>query len=124
MIDAKHFRIGNLVLIDNKPCRINLVNHDPAFSETPCIGYESIEDTGYERCSSDRVQPLPVTEVDMRNFDLKFGKQIKLGYHGSDPSIFTLSFINADGNESLPDIRYTHMLQNLYFSLCGEEMPD
>jgi hypothetical protein len=126
MIDAKHFRIGNLILIDNKPCRINLVNNDPAFSETPCIGYDSKGDTGYERCSSDRVQPAPVTELDMRNFDIKFGNQIKLAYHKSDPTIFTMNFTNSDdhsGNNLHAEIRHIHVLQNLYFALCGEEMP-
>jgi hypothetical protein len=126
MIDAKHFRIGNLILIDNKPCRINLVNNDPAFSETPCVGYESKGDTGYERCSSERVQPSPVTEEDMRSFDSKFGKQIRLGFHKSDPTVFTMSFANIDepsGNNIMSEIRHTHTLQNLYFALCGEEMP-
>jgi hypothetical protein len=72
------------------------------------------------------LQPVPVTERDMRNYDVQFGEQIKVSCHQSDPTIFTKRFTNSDvnsGEELLPEISHMHVLQNLYFAFCGEEMP-
>jgi hypothetical protein len=121
MIDVKDFRIGNLILIDEKPCRINLLNNDQGFSETPCIGYSSKDDNGYERCSSNRIQPLPVTQEWINRFQSGMNDHLKIATRSFDPADVSIHLDFSD-KPFLRSIKYIHSLQNLYFVLAGEEL--
>jgi hypothetical protein len=121
MINVKDFRIGNFILIDDKPCRINLLNNDPGFSETPCVGYESKDDTGYEKCTSERVQPLPVTEDWINRFESGMEHHVRLSNRGSKTGEVNIQ-VEFSQKTLLHSIKYLHALQNLFFVLAGEEL--
>lgn len=125
MIKSNELRIGNLVLIDNKE------------TEIYCISGMGVNDflINFNQVSYDfdEIEPIPLTEewllilgfkktVDetidyrIRQFELN---RIEL-IHG-----LTLDkelFIVMMGQEALSHIKYIHQLQNIYFSLTGEDI--
>lgn len=61
------------------------------------------------------INPIPLTEEWLRNFDIK--KIWLFEIHGCDSDGFYISYVYDSIH-----LKYVHQLQNLYFALTGEEL--
>jgi hypothetical protein len=142
---ATELRIGNLVNI-NEETRIDNTNELPLIN--PLFKIERIDEDGeiiiyseinnlHIHCDLESIQPIPLTE----EWLFKFGFHLRDGFsntfklniekHQYDCSEITYSekegllrFSNGKekGTTLIPHIKHVHQLQNLYFSLTGEEL--
>lgn len=126
MSEAKNFRIGNLVDLGNRIGRISelLSNH------CMVVDLEETQDTLED---FDRVQGIPLTEEWLVKFGFDKEEAVATGiavwdefYIGSfeisnsGTGFSDWSFLPYQGN--VVKIKYVHQLQNLYFTLTGEEL--
>ena len=67
--------------------------------------------------------PIPLTEEWLLNFGFKFEKEgyKKFRFRVVEPVNY-VGYLFCEGSRILREIRYVHQLQNLYFSLTGEEL--
>ena len=128
----KQLRIGNLVEIENhtkvcevieikeKSLRVSYIRSDNGMVHNPII-------------EIDRIKPISITEEWLLKFgfelnsdegDCKFYEKGKYGIRWVDGDEFYFYLIMNDRDEYwiLKEIYDVHQLQNLYFSLTGEEL--
>ena len=125
MIQPQELRIGNLLDVDGNIIKVGRIDEN-------LISWNVAKDTAkfkiwnpFLPISDKRISPIPLTEEIL----------LKFGYIGNEPvfseksTIFTLGIhkIWKPFNIFLDEyyrfeIKYVHQLQNLFFSLCGEEL--
>lgn len=116
-MEARELRIGNWVntMKGHRQC-IDVM--------CDCVNFEDIE-----RDIFDNIDPIPLTEewlvrfgihIDGQSISLKSGTigVIQRGREG----MFKYYLQSPFGMVHLDSIKYVHQLQNLYFSLTGEEL--
>lgn len=129
---AQELRIGNLLMFNDKPIAINAgFIHDLDYS----LKNPEREDAN---CFTD-LSPIELTEEWMikfgfmckrpNNFTLEFGIKIKpwnyLSLEESTTKWYCdINYTYKDEHSciTLPDVKYVHQLQNLYFALTGKEL--
>lgn len=120
---ASELRIGNYVDGEGKTIIIESINWDGI---NGCIDR-------YDEYSIDALKPIPLTEQWLLDFGFrkygtyftrKYGKRVK--YHKVTPKFHKESKNYREPyfvyNPSRIEINYVHQLQNLHFSLTGEEL--
>ncbi|WBV60257.1 hypothetical protein PFY12_14610 [Chryseobacterium camelliae] len=121
-MEAKELRIGNLFQYDNKVFKVKEIRNYIISGDR---GKGNVDFTIKE------ISPIELTE----EWLLKFGFE-KKAEHNFRLNVFARSIIHAYthgkveielGNRSgysfgYPQVQYVHQLQNLYFSLVGEEL--
>ena len=125
---ANELRIGNMVLMNNKPYPIT-------FDDFAKHGLELVCDSPIT-IHFDELKPIPLTEEWLLRFGFEEHETVKCLYskrvgnfeihltiEGSDLLDIELSSTNISG--AYPDknlFKYVHQLQNLYYCLTGEEL--
>ena len=111
---ANELRIGNYVW-DNYSGNMEV---SQIFADTNYIDLRKNNTKPSGRYSLDVIQPIPLTE----EWLVKFGfKPLSKDWQKNRIIIHTRKrgFVLR---KSVPDIKYVHQLQNLYFALTGEEL--
>ena len=128
MIKAKELRIGNLATIDGNVVEIYEVTHSVIEIAN-----------GAEPYSINDIEPIPITEDWLLKFGFEIQKTTTKSYHidcsnGWDSVIFAdmqpegdfwigIRSISDGENYVLhTDVKHVHQIQNLYFSLTGDEL--
>jgi hypothetical protein len=73
------------------------------------------------------VQPFPVTDEWIKNFESRFDQYLKSATQNHDVFVSTqpaaeLQAIETSQKVLLRKVKYIHSLQNLFFVLAGEEL--
>ncbi|MCE4064328.1 hypothetical protein LXM63_04425 [Chryseobacterium gleum] len=112
MIAPQELRIGNIVRLKSK-------NKDYVIDS----GYEI--DTGTD---SEDFEPIELTEDWLLNFGFEpttpgywSNGKLEIGYTTTDDNI-QYEYISITHKTEMTDLKYVHQLQNLIFSLTGEEL--
>ena len=120
MIQANECRINNWVRYDNREFQIHAIAE-----EFPCL---NTDEFGIGVVSWKSLEPIPLSPEILENCGFE---KDRYGFNHRDEH---LSFYYKHGiangtyepawKETLigTPIKYIHQLQNLYFSLCGEEL--
>ena len=139
-IKANELRIGNWVSVDGKSIQVESINED-GINQEISSGWYGSWDTEYEgrfydwhKDESRTVQPIPITEdilikcgfeeIDGDKMFPYFQKRITMVLDEYKFDISTRGDNEwrwIEGNVNVP-FCYLHQLQNLYFSLTGEEL--
>jgi hypothetical protein len=118
---ANELRIGNLVQVDNIPVRVLWFDYDGAVCE-------SLDKKDMVQM---HIEPIPLTEEWLIKFGFMKPKNPTKGFENSFSKgsfIWTEHrfYLDAGNDEGwIIDeykIEYVHQLQNLYFTLTGEEL--
>jgi hypothetical protein len=112
-MDARDLRLGNFVLVENDYEEVVGINSHEIVCRLDKISYgitQNIKD----------IKPIPLTKEWLDKFDIFIHKR-KVPSWSDFIYIGKLEYgVNDDGCPY--GIEYVHKLQNLYFSLTGEEL--
>lgn len=125
-MEAKNFRIGNVISESGLPKKINTIG-DTTFS---------VKGKHWKAVLHEEAQAIPLTEEWLLN--LGFNKDYQKGYIGIDvgntdfvltyPKImgdfqecFAFQF-HSGGWSKFREVKYVHELQNLFFAITGQEL--
>jgi hypothetical protein len=118
MIKSNELRIGNYIDYERTTHVVTrLLEHYVSHDWHKSIG-EDAYDTSY-----DSINPIPLTSEILE----KCGFKLRDGYLKNYP-LYSITSQNGKeqiqitGYMSLPQIKYLHQLQNLYFALTGKEL--
>jgi len=124
-MEARELRIGNWIECSEVDEFGNLVYkaYQVSVSDIWNIRYDEIRKKEYE--------PIPLTEEWLKDFG--FPWEIKFQAHGNDEfwGLFSECYPKEKGYNLImkrdkflliPEIKYVHQLQNLYFALTGKEL--
>lgn len=126
MIQIKEFRVGNYVLVDNKIRKICLINNDPA--QEPSIGFEGEGELVSERCSSERLAAITLTDDVLKDFGFIFHEHFKLWQRTKPYNSYSIeldrdySAMDFGHRPIVSNIKHLHILQNLYYAIQGKEL--
>lgn len=145
-MEAKDFRIGNYVFVDN-PEHWASVKSDifyitgiksfnnklcPEVSHSFDIKPLEVPDKSYiqdpELHQMDRfIKPIELSKERLNKLGLRFYKEFNCWVFQQDFRLrfeykFQSLIINIDGEEWPIELKYVHQLQNLYFALTGKEL--
>ena len=112
-MEAKELRIENYVIgYDNKVFTWELIDFDTLYNDVDV---------------SEMCKPVPLTEEWLYKFGFSFDKygeyrkgRYTLDCEYTDKGVYNFVIDNTTCIEV--DVKYVHQLQNLYFSLTGEEL--
>lgn len=127
MINIEQFRIGNYLLVDNilrKICSLNSYGK----GEEKLIGFEIDNDVEFEHPQSGRLVNAKITDQLLTDLGFTFNAHFRLWQHQRpertysielDNDYFPLDFAHQP---IVQHLIYLHQLQNLFFSIQGEEL--
>ena len=123
---ATELRIGNLVKVKQGICVVVAIDQQGAIIEPAGNDYRKRLESNREE-----LEPIPLT----KEWLLDFGFEKSSHWYVSKSYTFIFDSINIESgtwgisltrghNEMIikTDCKYVHTLQNIYFSLCGEEL--
>ena len=137
-IEARELRIGNLVGINNTALHADGCNTENAYFEIEELRRDIVQFKGFHAGEYYKnIEPIPLTEEWL--IDLEFKKKVlgdNLGYYYTldlnDEKHCDLSIFSGDRNEFVEvalfpyedffRYKYVHELQNLYYTLTGQEL--
>lgn len=135
MINAKELRVGNILMFDETDTVIvtEIYKKKVKFSGVPMARYSKIEAT----CGLSDLEPVPITESILLNCGFKKRNE---GFYEvfhietwnnirTVSTVFKITLDDLDGpigvfisGNHVVHLRSLHQLQNLYFSLTGQEL--
>ncbi len=128
MINIEELRIGNLILIDQKlreVCSLQ-INHEADHGTR--IGYANKKELQFEKETSERLQPVAITDQILQDFGFVFEDYFKVWQRKRpertysmelDRDYFPLDFARQP---IVFNMRYVHQLQNLFLIIQGEHL--
>jgi hypothetical protein len=128
MINIHEFRIGNYVLADNVIRRVCLINNDPGITQTQGIGYLMDDDCHYEKSDSPKLSAVILTDEVLEEFGFNFHEHYKLWQHPKPANSYTIELdrdynaLDFSHRPILKNIKHFHILQNLFYTIQGEEL--
>ncbi len=126
MIDPKELRIGNIVTDGLSDVTVSEIENY-FFSGKLHDGEEKY----IGRFSYDKIQPIPITgdRIQLLGFETENGywfillnRNTFLIWDAVGDAAAELSLVGMSDSYPLPDIKYIHQLQNLYFALTNKEL--
>ena len=119
-METKDLRIGNYVSYLGEPQKVLGIGEK----------YIYIRPYSYLLCVDiNEVEPIPITEEWLKKLGfviIETNKGIECFYFGNRYSVFQpagkLAWLFVDDEKGLCEVKHVHQLQNLYFSLTGEEL--
>jgi len=128
MINNRELRIGNYIFVDDIRRKICCIKNDDDTLQSPCIGFEQNSDCEYEIVDSDRVRAIPISDELLRDLGFVFHDYFKLWQRKQPKKAYTIeldseySALDFSHRPIVRDMEYLHQLQNLFFSVQGEEL--
>ena len=138
IIDIRELRIGNYLLYDGKIVHVTLLSMDIDDEYEESIGFCELgkttnEKADWNRALCDKLDRIPLRPEWLDRLGVSFGKGLGYGYPFAENFNLYLTqrpwnavectvMQYSEGDELLQHIKYVHQLQNLYFSLTGEEL--
>lgn len=131
MIQVTEFRTGNYLLVDGAVRQLAAIYAKSTEDlSDPLIGYVSEGVFAYERSSSDRLQPVPLTDELLRQSGFSFNthfhywqKLKEVPGTGVDMELDRdHTAVDFSHRPILKEIQCLHHLQNLYFALRRKEL--
>lgn len=131
MIDTKDLRIGNYLLFVDKQIEILGIDASIVNRDTPHVLFQNTGDDRIMAIALEELLPIELTAnwLKVLGFFYKdgaaeYGEERKNGVHlyvhDEDRGYFHFSLGVFHGTKV--EIKYLHQLQNLYYSLTGEEL--
>jgi hypothetical protein len=129
-LQTTELRIGNLVMQNGFYGYVYSIGSpeprkEKRFSDKAII---TLFDNGLTTVPIDEIEPIPLTEEILLKLGFKQNEQFKTNFkfYLKDNEI-EINIYNGNNNSWLNDryvinLKYVHQLQNLFFSLCGEEL--
>ena len=124
-IKANELRIGNFIEYDGRIFQIDTISN-----EFPTL---NTDEFGIGVVDWNNIQPIPLTEEWLLNFGFGIDEEYDNTFIDNtslkneiirvsiDSHYFTIDLFCGQVLE-IPNIKYVHQLQNLYFALTGEEL--
>lgn len=124
-IKANELRIGNFIEYDGRIFQIDTISN-----EFPTL---NTDEFGIGVVDWNNIQPIPLTEEWLLNFGFGIDEEYDNTFIDNtslkneiirvsiDSHYFTIELFCGQVLE-IPNIKYVHQLQNLYFALTGEEL--
>jgi hypothetical protein len=128
MIHINEHRIGNYILVDAEMQKICFISTDPGFAGAPGIGYKQGGKLKYEKSDSQRLEAVPLTDTLLKSFGFIFHDHFKLWQQKNSGNQYTIELdrdytaMDFFHRPMIKNMQYLHALQNLYFSIHGEEL--
>ncbi|RYG51505.1 MAG: hypothetical protein EOO01_08395 [Chitinophagaceae bacterium] len=129
MIPCYELRTGNIVLVNNRLRRINMISNSETLTDQSLVGVES---TGYqdnEAYPVQDVQPVPMSEAVLEKCHFRYQSYFKFWQLISTEGARTEMDIDPDYNlidymrrPVVKKIASLHQLQNIYYTLHGKEL--
>lgn len=133
MIKANELRLGNYLQLKGENFRVSEIQNNLQCVELKRKNLENPRLNDYEECDLDcnDLIPIPITEIILLSYGFKkrkscFGYWIyEIMFHHT---VFSVEEVDLGlcyfyiGNTHVSQTRYVHELQNLYFSITGEEL--
>ena len=128
MINNRELRIGNYIFVDDIRRKICCIKNDDDAVQSPCIGFEQNSDCEYEIADSERVRAIPISDELLKDLGFVFHDYFKLWQRKKPRKAYTIeldseySALDFSHRPIVKDMIYLHQLQNLFFSIQGEEL--
>lgn len=128
MINVKEFRIGNFLLADQSIQRVCLINNDTGPEANPGIGYEFEGDCRYEDQCSPKLAAVPLSDALLQLLGFRFHPYFKLWQRTRLDGSYSIELdhdytaLDFSHRPIVKNIKYLHILQNLFFIVQGEEL--
>lgn len=127
MINIEQFRIGNYVNVDNVLRKICSLNNN-GNQEEKLIGFEINNDVQFESAASDRLENVKITDQLLEQLGFTFHAHFKLWQHPRPKRTYSIELdydyfpLDFSHQPIVRNMAYLHQLQNLFYSIQGEEL--
>lgn len=127
MINIEQFRIGNYVLVDKKLCTVCSLNNNGR-TEEHLVGFELDGEVAFESASSDRLESVRITNQLLTGMGFTFHPHFKVWQHPRPERTYSIELDNDyfpldfSRQPIVQHMTHLHQLQNLFFSIQGEEL--
>jgi len=128
MIRIQELRIGNYILVDDIVRQVCSLQSDENSEQDNCVGFVHNDEFHYERCDTDRIVPVEVSDKILVEMGFKFDTYFKHWQRSRPEKSYTIEldtdywatdFANKPIRRNLNQL---HLLQNLFFFIQGEEL--
>lgn len=128
MININELRIGNLIMVDKVLRSVYSLqtNHGPAKGTR--IGYADNSELQFEKASSERIQPVLISDQYLERFGFTFDDYFKVWQRKRPERTYSIELdrdytpLNFSRQPIVQKLPHIHLLQNLYFVIQGEEL--
>lgn len=129
MVFTNELRTGNIVLVNNRLRKVNMISNSETLTDQSLVGVEGINHEGNEDYSLEDIHPVPMSKAVLEQGHFTYQPYFKFWQLIStddgriemdiDPDYNLIDFMRRPVVKNIASL---HQLQNIYYMLHGKEL--